>query len=292
MKRIPLASIGCFALHALLGSRICAQSPFVFREVGPASLELSERGKPVYVYHHGELKPEGVPPDRHRCCYIHPLYSPQGVIVTDDFPKDHYHHRGVFWAWPVVEIEGRRYDLWLIRGIRHRFLRYLAQEALADRARLEFETGWFLDADPVNPVVREHVEVLAFPVRAGQRELRFTLELTATRPGIRISGQPDGKGYGGFNMRFAPRSQTVIVTDRGREAQDSDLVPHPWAELSGQFQGGPATLRITIDPRNPGYPNGWCLRHYGFLGVNYPGLNVLELEPGKPLSLRFTVSVR
>jgi hypothetical protein len=58
----------------------------------------------VFVYNYGmQLKP-GVPEDRRRACYLHPVWTPGGTIVTDDFPADHYHHRGIFWAWPRVKV--------------------------------------------------------------------------------------------------------------------------------------------------------------------------------------------
>jgi hypothetical protein len=39
----------------------------------------------------------------------------------------------------------------------------------------------------------------------------------------------------------------------------------------------------------------WCLRKYGFVGASFPGrtaaVDHYTLEPGKPLTLRFTVRV-
>jgi AcrR family transcriptional regulator len=40
-----------------------------------------------------------VPEKFRRSCYIHPLYGLDGEVMTEDFPVDHRHHRGVFWAW-------------------------------------------------------------------------------------------------------------------------------------------------------------------------------------------------
>jgi len=109
---------------------------------------------------------------------------------------------------------------------------------------------------------------------------------------IRLQGAPtDAKGYGGFCVRFAPREETVITTDAGRETEDTNMVPHAWAREDGVFEGGRAGLRIDIDPANPDYPNGWCLRHYGFLGVNFPGNEVYELQPGQPLQLQYSVTL-
>src|SRR5512141_1346076 len=93
---LPLAAV-------LLGSALCApgadQPRFSFREISPASLELSENGKPVYVYNFGEMLAPGYPEAMRRSSYLHPVYTPDGTVLTDDFNKDHPHHRGVFWAW-------------------------------------------------------------------------------------------------------------------------------------------------------------------------------------------------
>ena len=43
--------------------------------------------------HHGKFQ---------RANYIHPLYDLEGNVLTEDFPSDHRHHRGIFWAWHQV----------------------------------------------------------------------------------------------------------------------------------------------------------------------------------------------
>ena len=277
-------------LVALIAWTAFAESPFRFRDISPESLELTESGRPVYVYNHGVIRPEGVPADRYRCCYVHPLYSPKGVVVTDDFPQDHYHHRGIFWVWPVVNVGGKHYDLWLIHGIRKRFGRWTARATGEHSARLAFSNGWFAD-DGQREVVREQVEIVALSAVSGRREIEFTLRFEAVDRPVKINGKLDGKGYGGFCARIAPRRETVIITDKGQEQKDTNLVPHPWARQEALFQNGRAGLRIDIDPSNPGYPNGWCLRYYGFLGVNFPGLDGYTLRLGKPLTLKYKVTV-
>ncbi len=267
-----------------------AQTGFTFEEPGPVSIRLLENGRPVYVYNYGKVLPEGVPEDRARCCYLHPVWAPNGVVVTDDFPKDHLHHRGIFWAWPVVRYRGVRYDLWLMRGVERRFSRWLAREASPRRARLAVENAWFLGDDQI---VRETVEIVAYPVRHGSRRLDFRLLFEALRGPVTLSGAPKpGTAYGGFCVRFAPRRETRIITETGvlRE-ENSNLVPSRWAQLEALYEGGRAALRIDIDPANPGYPNGWCLRHYGFLGVDFPGYGSYPLNPGEPLELRYRVTV-
>ena len=273
----------------LLAAVALAETPLQFRRVSPESIGLFEDGRPVYVYNEGVMRKEGVAEDRYRCCYVHPLYAPNGVIVTDDFPADHTHHRGVFWVWPVVNIDGKRHDLWLMKGIKKRGLSAADVWVKGDAAGLEVENGWFVGE---RQMVREHVEIVAKTAEGNRRVLEFRLRFEATDTPVELRGDPtDDKGYGGFCVRFAPRKNTVITTDAGREPRDSNMVPHPWAQEEGLFKGGRAGLRIDIDPSSPGHPNGWCLRHYGFLGVNYPGNDGHTLRPGEPLEMKYQVTV-
>jgi L-alanine-DL-glutamate epimerase-like enolase superfamily enzyme len=254
---------------------------FAFENVGDTTVRLTRGGKPVYAYNYGMMLANGAPPERRRSSYLHPVWAPNGVVVTDDFPKDHYHHRGISWMWPVVIVDGQKYDHWVVQGIRTRFVRWMAREAGPHTARLAVENGWFMDE---RKVLREEVEIVA-----DDSGLALKLVFDALTP-LQIGGTEDHKkGYGGLCFRFAPRKNTVITTDAGREAKDTDLVPHPWAELEGEFENGRAAARVEIDQANPGYPNGWCLRHYGFLGVNYPGLTPVAIEPGKPQTMRYRI---
>ncbi len=267
-----------------------AEGPFRFRDVNADSIELSEGGKPVFVYIHGRVLANGAPEARRRSGYVHPVYAPDGTVVTDDFPRDHFHHRGIFWAWPIVRAGGQKYDPWLVEEtMTVRFVRWLARDARARSARLAVENGWFTGE---KKLVKETVDIVARPARFERREIEFSVTFEALSVPVELEGEPTNeKGYGGFSVRFAPRQQTVITTDKGVEAGDTDMVPHPWAQMEGDFGGRRAGLRIDIDPGNPAYPNGWCLRKYGFLGVNFPGRKVFTLEPGKPLRLKYRVTV-
>jgi hypothetical protein len=121
-----------------------ATNGFHFAAVNDKSLGLWEGARPVLVYNHGVLSKTGVPADRNRSSYIHPIHGLDGEVLTDDFPRDHYHHRGLFWAWPHVKIDGREYDLWAIKGIEQRFERWLEQKASSTEAVLGVENGWFV----------------------------------------------------------------------------------------------------------------------------------------------------
>jgi len=266
-----------------------AASQFAFREVNATSVELTEQGKPVFVYNHGMMLAPGAPERYRRSSYLHPVYAPDGTVLTDDFPKDHYHHRGIFWAWPIVKIGDEVYDLWAIGGIHQRFVRWIARDAQPGFARIAVENGWFIGD---RKVVKEIVDITVHPAKASQRQIDFTLTFTPLDRPIQLSSPAkEHKSYGGFNVRFAPRDHTVIRTEAGVLAKDTDLIPHEWAELEAVFQGRRASVRIDSDSSNPGTPQGWCLRHYGFLGPGFPGPTLTEVQPGKPLTLKYKVTL-
>ena len=268
-----------------------AQLRLQWRETAGQRVEVLEDGRPALVYNYGPQLPPDVPEDRRRCCYVFPLHTPGGVSMLDDFPRDHYHHHGLFWAWPVVEAGGRRYDLWMYRGIAHRFERWIRREPREGRLWLVAENGWYAGGERL---VREVVEILVHPSQGAARRVDFTLEWEALKEPVTLRGsQEEGKSYGGFGARFDPREDTRIRSSEGAVEKDEDLVRHRWAELEASYGGRRAVLRITPDPSNPGAPHQWCLRHYGFVGASFPGKtpdsNGFTLAPGRPLRLRFTV---
>ena len=266
------------------------QSAPAFRfDQDDARLLLFERDRPVLTYNFGMLLPEGVPENRRRSSYVHPLYGLDGEIISDDFPKDHYHHRGLFWSWPRITVGERTHDLWAISGVLARFEEWLGQEAGPVCAVFGVKNGWYVGEERIME------ETVWFRVwRAGQvgQAIDVALKLEAQGEAVTISPK-DAKGYGGLCLRFGPREDTVLTTDAGRQDEDSNLQPSPWADLSARFGGRqePSGAAIFIDAANPGFPNGWCLRHYGFLGVDWPGLDTVTIQPGEPVHMRYRVWV-
>jgi len=125
-------------------------------------LTLRDGEKVVFSYRYSFLEHENVPKTDSRRgagCYLYPLNGVDGENLTDLAPKDHYHHRGVFWTWPAVgvwEADGtkREYDLWTTNApIRQRFVRFLDRsigdgagngENGGDFAEFAVENGWFV----------------------------------------------------------------------------------------------------------------------------------------------------
>jgi hypothetical protein len=279
-RRCAIAAFAVVETLALLIAVPAFAGEFRWVEKSASQLELTENGRTVFVYNHGKGR---------ECCYLHPLVSPGGVTLTDDGPADHPHHRGLFWAWPVVESGGQRYDSWLLKGIEHRSEGHSTSVMDSAGAHLKAAHSWVAGG---RTVLRDTVAVTARPARGGVRMIEILLTLEATDGPVALAGAPEqNKGYGGLSARFAPRTGTVLRSSDGPVPKDEDHGAHRWAELEGTFAGGRAALRLTASPANPGAPNHWCLRHYGFAGANFPGVDPVRLEPGKPVTLRYEIRV-
>ncbi|MEO8370418.1 MAG: DUF6807 family protein [Candidatus Solibacter sp.] len=268
----------------LLAAPVFGQG-FAWQDIGEGRMELREGGKVALVYNYGPQLKAGAPEEKRRCCYIFPVYTPGGVSMLDDFPQDHWHHRGLFWSWPVVETEGKKYDIWMMFTAKHRAVGVPAVSGGTLRASNIWEAGG-------KNIVKEDLRLAVLPAAGNTREMDVELKWEALGAPVTLRGSAEaGKSYGGLSTRFAAREGTVLRADGATIAKDEDLVPHKWAELEGVFGGKRVALRITAETAMQ-----WCLRNYGFVGASFPGrtatVDGYTLERGKPLTLKFRVAVK
>lgn len=264
-----------------------------------AALTIIEDGKPVLSYLYTLVEPPGgVDKNYRRASYIHPLYGLDGDVLTQDFPEDHYHQRGVFWAWPGCKVGERDLNTWEIGAVRQLFEKWLVREIGSDYVTIGVQNAWVFDDNP-KPVVRENIRFRVHPADQVGRCIDFHLRFeNVSHELVTFKGQPyEDKGYGGFCYRpDNRRPDWVITTAGGVLNKDALLSGTPWGDFS--TRKGPAETfsgaAIFQHPGNPGYPHpGWLLRFekYGFLGASWPHLEPVPLEPGESFELRYRLYV-
>jgi len=288
-------------MAALVALTFGAMAEFKLDDNGKA-LTVLENGKPVLVYRYARVDPPAggsatLDQERWwRMDYVHPLYGLDGDVLTEDFPVDHRHHRGVFWTWPKCKIGDRDMDLWTLVKARQVFDQWLARDASADQARIGVQNWWKFDDDP-QPKVRERVVITVHPADEVGRAIDFELQFqNVTDQPVVIGGQTEeNKGYGGFCVRPDSKRKPFIFTSaKGPQPEDIMQIETPWADVSSHEKpDGPVSgLAIFQNPNNPGYPHpGWIVRHYGFLGASWPHRETVELKPGDSFELRYRVYV-
>jgi HEAT repeat protein len=254
---------------------------------------ILDAGKPVLTYNYGIVPvPEGITGKYavQRSNYIHPLYGPNGEVLTADYQKDHAHHRGIYWAWPEVSYKGEKRDLHALQGVFSRPVRMIRQEANKDHAVIETEHVWkWGDTDEI---VKELATISVLPAKDGFCIIDFQFRLEGLKPDVTIARRQQS-AYGGFNVRMSARKEQQITQHIGNAA----LFPQEaWAELVGIPPEGkePVGVFLLQKPTNPIYPCDW---------QDYPNLNWLQptfplkgmaftLTPGKPLDLAYRLIIR
>ncbi len=81
-------------------------------------VNLTLGGAPVATYRggKGDLPREDIDAVYRRGGYLHPLMTPSGEAVTDDYPSNHVHHHGIWMAWTKTRYQGRNPDFWNMAG--------------------------------------------------------------------------------------------------------------------------------------------------------------------------------
>jgi hypothetical protein len=262
------------------------------------SITVREDGDAVFTYHYAPVDPpEGVSAQYRRSGYIHPLYGLDGEILTEDFPTDHYHHRGVFWGWPYSRQGERKMDIWTLVGCRSWHEKWLKQKTRNGKVVLKAQNRWSFDAAPEDAVIRETVTMEVQEANKQGRAIDFTLEFkNVSDKTFTIQGsQDEGKGYGGFNFRpDAALKPMLFTTAQGKQKEDTTKIATPWSDVSFYLKERSAHSGVAVfqHPENPGYPHpGWILRHYSFLGVSWPHVTAHVLQPGESVTLRYRMYV-
>ncbi len=290
----------CFLLGILSGiiltgpgvnaSAAAAQLRFV-QDDEAGTLTIEDGGSRVLTYRFGDQLKEGVDVKYTRSCYIHPLFSLDGQVLTEDFPEDHAHHHGVFWTWPVVKTRGHDTQTWhpAVPSLRQHFVRWRRREVDRDRAFLQVETAWRLEGDEV--VAEENLTLVAHPADAFGRAIDIEIVLQAVGGPLELGGSPEAnKGYGGLCVRGAAVFQgAVMSTEKGVLEQDVTNVRFRWADISTRELG----LAVFVSPDHPDFPTPWLIRnsYAGVINPSWPGLEGHGLRPGQPVTLRYRIYI-
>lgn len=279
-------------LTGLLAAGVAVGSPFSWEaDAQPGVLYLREDGQPVLGYRYGDQLPEGVAARYTRSCYVHPLYGLDGEVLTDDFPADHFHHRGLSWMWPTIQIgdDSRTYDLWHIRGIRQHFAGWVERRTAADHAVLATRHHWKIGE---RAVAEESLRLTVYRSDGLGRAIDVEMRVQALDEPVHLRGEVD-KGYGAFCLRFAPRQGTRLTTDRGVLTEDSLHQSYAWTDMSARFGGRDRLSGIAVftHPDSRDRDASWILRHYGFVGTCWPGTKSHTIGAGESFTLRHRLYV-
>ena len=224
-------------------------------------VEIRVKDAPVLRYNSAIVAPpKDTDPAFARSGFIHPLRTPSGTLVTEQFPADHPHQDGVFLAYTKTEFEGRTPNFW---------------DLLAGNGRVRSSGVHRARGGPVFGeivVEQEHVDTSGPAEKVALREfwtIRFwnqanpdagfflcdvTSELRcASDSPVRLLEHH----YGGMAIRGAhewDHKHAIIVTSKGQDRVAGNHTRPRWCDLGGPVGDRTAGVAFLTHPSNFRYP--------------------------------------
>lgn len=231
-----------------------------------------------------------------RCNYLHPLYALDGSRLTEDFPADHLHHRGVFWAWHRVLIDNQLIsDGWVLKNFE--------QKVIKSKFDTNNRVGIFTSiVDWKSPLwkhglvtyLKEKTIITIFPRTDNYRQIDFEIRLYALTDKLSIGGYDDEKGLGGFSLRLKLPNNISFLGEYGKvEPTNSSIIDGNLMVIDGSFlNNSHIGVVIFSHPDNPTPSNIWNLRKTSSMqNVTYPGQQPICIPIKKPLILRYSLFI-
>lgn len=288
------------ALLVLLGFAFArptfAETPWKF-VASDSGVSLADGDAPVLFY---QRQPKSWNGRFERAHYVHPLYDLDGHELTEDFPADHRHHRGIFWAWHQTWIGDARVGdgwalqdfAWDVRDVRTSF----DDAGATIRVDVQWKSSKWLDAAGVpKPFVAEQATIRVGRRSGDARPIDFDIQLRALEPNVRIGGSEDEKGYGGFSPRLRlPKGVEFLGTSGLVEPQVGSIESPAWLDVTGKYGPGDALSGVAMlcHPSTPGFPERWILRRVGSMqNAVFPGREPVAIPATNPLRLRYRLMV-
>jgi hypothetical protein len=269
------------------------KSVFSFK-VTDQGIELLEKGKPVFFYQQKTKVLAG----QYKCNnYLHPLYSLSGDTLTEESPKDHPYHRGIFWGWHQHYIDNKSVgEGWILENTYDDIVN-VKNQIINSNAQFDLKVLW-KSAIYQNgkPYIEENTKIIVHPLEPNVRKIDFEISLRALLPGVQIGGSDDEKAYGGFCPRVKLPDGLIFTSTEGPvKPQNTQIKAGPWMDLSGAYgkKGEISGLTILCHPTTPNYPAPWILRQKSSMqNVVFPSeRGRINVPMDKPIVLRYCLVI-
>jgi hypothetical protein len=212
---------------------------------------LSYQGLP------GPLPSPDIKPIFVRGGYIHPVFTPGGHLVTDDYPNDHYHHHGIWFAWTKTEFEGRHPDFWNM-GTGSARVQFEALDEFwsgpVDAGFKSRQRYMDLSGPTIRSALNEQWDVHVY--RAGQGTKKYfifdivaTQECASNSPLILDDYRYDGMGVRG-HRNWKDKAKVSFLTSEGKHRDDGNATRARWCFMGGPVDGTSIGIAVLDHPSN------------------------------------------
>src|SRR6185436_11445480 len=265
-------------------------------------LRIAQGDKPILTYQGDPTTPPaGVDPVFTRGGYIHPVYSPSGKVITDDYTPDHKHHHGIWSPWTKTEFEGKHTDFWNMGDKTGRVEFVKLGETFADGVAAGFRTFHkmvALGGAAPKTALNETWDVTVYaPVTAPKPMYIFDLfihqECASDIPLILPKYHYGGLGFRGSSQwttdkKDRSKENCFFLTSEGKVRSNGNETKGRWCHISGKTDGEMIGVAILDHPGNFRSPQGMRLNPDIPFFCYCPSQDGdWEITPQKPYNARY-----
>lgn len=255
-----------------------------FEKKDDGLLLLSDR-KPILFYQKEMISQNGEYP---RANYLHPVFDTKGEIITEDFPKDHLHHRGIFWTWHQLWVDDLRIgDPWISDGVEWKVKKIKYKIHPNNSATIAVKVIWKGNKVLKKNIIEENTVITYQPIGHQAYKITFDITLKPLTSGVRIGGSQDAKGYGGFSPRLKLSENVGFYDENGAVTPDNlPVSAGDWMNITKNGPDDPGVVIMGEPDLLPSY-QGWILRKKNSMqNMAFPGQEPLLLSKKDPLHFR------
>ena len=267
-------------------------------------LELTIEGNTVLNYQakKSELPRDDLESIYRRGGYIHPVLTPDGTIITDDYPSDHKHHHGIWFPWTKTIFEGRNPDFWNMGNGTGtvEFAGLLSQWDGPVHAGFK-SPHLFLDliAKPKKVALNETWRIQVFAIKDFNKKSKkkpsyylFEMESIQSCAGANKIQLPQYR-YGGLGFRghgeWNGKENSFFLTSNGESDRiKGHATRAKWCHISGKTDGKLGGVGILCHPSNFRFPQPMRIHPTEpFFNFAQSQTGDWEIKPGKDYVSRY-----
>ena len=270
-------------------------------------LSLFLNDKPILKYRYAvTYPPDGIDPLFKRSGFIHPLYSPEGEVLTRIQAPDHYHHYGIWGPWTKTTIDGRAVDFWnLIAGEGTvKFAGFLAEEEgdiYSGFEALQQHIDFGAKGED-NIAMNEILDVRAWNIGERIWMVDYTTSINSPLPnGIMLDAYRYGGGIGFRATEKWHKDNCTVLTSDNKTRIDADGSFAKWCIVEGESatKEGRSGILFMSHPSNRMHPEPmrvWPLdansnrgdMYFEFVPIRH---EAWKLEPKQNYTLKYRMII-
>lgn len=246
--------------HLVEVEKIETSNPEVALAESAEGVRINVGGKPVLFYQSATALPASGDPDYYkRSGFIHPLHSPGGAILTDDFPVGHVHQHAIFNAWTNTTFRGQKVDFWnqqhQLGTVAHTKVLSL-DEGFIGHLKTELSHISLVEGE----VLREEWDIVVYPLSDYFLFDIYSEQTNTTSDTLFLNQYIYGgmafRGSKEWNMDDTVHFTNIweILSSEGLTLEDVNHTKAKWIDATGKVDGKDAGVAIFGFPDNFRYP--------------------------------------